>query len=134
MIPLESALADIDVESILGGYGFLFSRGCWFVCWGVNDLEQFMPGYGADGWSDSGHHDFQYEVSRVVEGLSTELRRRFGQWIRQLPIPSRTTPFQRLQTRRSCCTLPHLQLHVDTAEPVRRSRSEGALHLGAPTV
>jgi hypothetical protein len=77
---LESALADMDVESI------------------VNDLEQFMPGYGADGWSDSGHHDFQYEVSRVVEGLSTELRRRFGQWIRQLPIPARPTASQRLQT------------------------------------
>jgi hypothetical protein len=77
---LESALADIDVESI------------------VNDLEQFMPGYGAEDWSDSGHHDFQFEVNRVVESLSTELRARFGQWIRQLPIPDRPTASQRLQT------------------------------------
>jgi hypothetical protein len=77
---LESAFAEIDVDSMIG------------------DLEQFMPGYGSDDWSDSGHHDFQYEVSRVVECLSMELRGRFGQWIRQLPIPALTTAPQRLQT------------------------------------
>jgi len=77
---LESALAEIDVDSMIG------------------DLEQFMPGYGSDDWSDSGHHDFQYEVSRVVECLSMELRGRFVQWIRQLPIPALTTASQRLQT------------------------------------
>ena len=77
---LESALANIDVDFV------------------VSELEQFMPGYGADGWSDSGHHDFQFEVSRVVEGLSTELRARFGQWIRQLPIPTSATASSRLRT------------------------------------
>jgi|SRR5271170_533563 len=70
---LESALAHIDVDNV------------------ISDLEQFMPGYGADDWSDSGHHDFQFEVSRVVESLSRELRVRFGQWIRQLPIPALAT-------------------------------------------
>ena len=77
---LELALAEIDVANL------------------IEDLEQFMPGYGADDWSDSGHHDFQYEVGRVVECLSRELRHRFGQWIRQLPIPSHTTAERRLQT------------------------------------
>jgi Bacteriophage abortive infection AbiH len=77
---LESALAEIDVGSI------------------IDDLEHFMVSYGADDWSDSGHHDFQYEVGRIVEYLSTELRSQFGQWIRQLPVPTPTTASQRLQT------------------------------------
>src|SRR6266581_3083432 len=70
---LELALADIDVDSI------------------IDDLGHFMTPYGADEWSDSGHHDFQYEVDRVVKCLSIELRRRFGEWICQLPIPTRAT-------------------------------------------
>lgn len=77
---LESALATIDAEGLL------------------EDLEQFMPSYGADEWSDSGHHDFQYEVERVVQCLSIELRHRLGQWIRQLPIPTLTTTPRRLKT------------------------------------
>lgn len=76
---LESALATIEVEGI------------------VNDLEHFMTSYGADEWSDSGHHNFQYEVSRVVECLSIQLRRRLGQWIRQLPIPTPETAPVRLR-------------------------------------
>lgn len=77
---LESALAGIDVGRI------------------VDDLEHFATPYGADDWSDSGHHDFQYEVDRIVECLSTELRRRFGQWIRLLPIPTHETVPVRLRT------------------------------------
>lgn len=77
---LESGLAGIDVGRI------------------VEDLEHFATSYGADDWSDSSHHDFQYEVGRIVECLSTELRRRFGQWIRQLPIPTPATVSQRLRT------------------------------------
>jgi hypothetical protein len=65
---LESALAAIDVEAI------------------IDDREMFMPSYAADDWSDSGHHDFQYEVDLVVKCLSVELRHRFGQWIRQLGL------------------------------------------------
>jgi len=77
---LELALAEIDVANL------------------IEDLEHFMPGYGTEDWSDSGHHDFQYEVARVVESLSRELRHRFGQWISQLPIPQSTTAGRRLQT------------------------------------
>ncbi|SFU61120.1 bacteriophage abortive infection AbiH family protein [Pseudoduganella namucuonensis] len=67
---LESALADIDVDNI------------------IDDLGQFMPSYGDDDWSDSGHHDFQYEVEQVVGRLSTRLLGLFGEWIRALPIPT----------------------------------------------
>lgn len=77
---LESALACIDVDYL------------------ISELEQFMPGYGADDWSDAGHHDFPYQVGRVAEGLSTELRSRLGQWIRHLPIPSAETAPRRLRS------------------------------------
>lgn len=64
----------------------------------VEDLGHFMPSYGADDWSDSGHHDFQYEVSRIVDCLSSELRRQFGRWIRLLPIPTPMTASKRLRS------------------------------------
>ena len=54
----------------------------------LEDMSQFLASYGADDWSDSGHQDFQYEVGRVVGALTETLRARFGDWIRQLPIPT----------------------------------------------
>lgn len=66
---LESALADIDVDNI------------------IDDLGHFMASYGDDDWSDSSHHDFQYEVEQLVDRLSTQLIELFGEWIRTLPIP-----------------------------------------------
>lgn len=76
---LESALADVDVGSI------------------IDDLGHFMPAYSAEDWSDAGHHDFQYEVDQVVQRLSTELRARFGEWIRTLVIPTPGTATKRLK-------------------------------------
>lgn len=75
---LESALADVDVESI------------------IDDLGHFMPPYSAEEWSDAGHHNFQYEVNQIVQRLSTELRARFGEWIRSLVIPTPGTATKRL--------------------------------------
>lgn len=46
--------------------------------------------YGADDWSESGHHDYQFELERVVNAVSTTLQRRFAEWIRQLSIPTGT--------------------------------------------
>ena len=76
---LETALAEIDVVNI------------------IDDNSHFMSSYGDDNWSDSGHHDFQYEVEQVVERLSTQLRARFGEWIRSLPIPTPTTALNLLK-------------------------------------
>ncbi|RBB37561.1 hypothetical protein DPV79_21450 [Burkholderia reimsis] len=76
---LEAAFAEIDVNHV------------------IESLGHFMGSYGDDDWSDSGHHDFQYEVERVVERLSRELRFLFGEWIRQLPIPTVTTVPRRLR-------------------------------------
>jgi hypothetical protein len=77
---LELALADIDLDSI------------------VQDHEHLMMPYGAEDWSDSGHHDFQYEVSSVVETLSKELRSRLGEWIRQVPVPTPAMAEARLRS------------------------------------
>lgn len=71
---LEASLASLDVDGI------------------IDDKGQFMGSYGADDWSDSGHHDFQYEVEQEVRRLSSKLVARFGEWIRALPIPTPDTP------------------------------------------
>lgn len=63
----------------------------------IEDLGHFMASYADDDWSDSGHHDFQYEVGRLAERLSAELRRLFGLWIRQLKIPAQIPLDQALQ-------------------------------------
>lgn len=77
---LEAALANLDVDSI------------------IDDMGQFMGGYGDDDWSDAGHHDFQYEVENVVARLSSKLRALFGAWIRTLVIPTPATATRRLNT------------------------------------
>ena len=69
----ETHLADFDVDTV------------------VDYASQFLMPYGADDWSDSGHHDYQYELNRVVEAISATMRKRFAGWIRQLPIPTAAT-------------------------------------------
>lgn len=75
---LEQALADMDVDAL------------------IDNLGHFMTSYGAEDWSDAGHHDFQYEVRNAVERLSTGLRLRFSEWIRKLPIPTSATAQKQL--------------------------------------
>lgn len=75
---LERALADLDADML------------------ADNLGHFMGSYAAEDWSDSGHHDFQYEVGNVIERLSTGLRARFGEWIRALPTPTAHTAARRL--------------------------------------
>ncbi|RTE88967.1 bacteriophage abortive infection AbiH family protein [Bradyrhizobium sp. LVM 105] len=53
----------------------------------IEDASNFLVGYGADDWSDAYHHDYQYEIQQAVEAISTTLRLRFAEWIRQLPVP-----------------------------------------------
>ena len=67
---LEAALAEIDIDDV------------------IENASQFLVSYGAEDWSDAYHHDYQYEVSKVIEKLSVSLKMRFGEWVRQLVIPS----------------------------------------------
>lgn len=69
---LEAALADLDVDFLL------------------ENNECFLVPYGADDWSDSGHHDFQYEIERTVEQLSSGLSTQFAKWIRSIDVTQAT--------------------------------------------
>ncbi|MDO8813587.1 MAG: bacteriophage abortive infection AbiH family protein [Gallionella sp.] len=77
---LEMALGDIDVAYM------------------VDNNAMFLPSYAADDWSDSGHHDFQYEISKIVNNLSSTLRTQFANWVRQIEIPDATSAQNRLST------------------------------------
>ncbi|MDF3930532.1 bacteriophage abortive infection AbiH family protein [Pseudomonas putida] len=77
---LEDSLAYLDTENI------------------VDERTQFLGSYGDDDWSDSGHHDFQYEIERVATGLSSTLQELFSQWVSSLVIPDPSTATVKLQT------------------------------------
>jgi hypothetical protein len=66
---LEETLAHLDVDLIL------------------DEASDFLVSYGAEDWSDAYHHDYQYEVARIVELLSKELKGEFTNWIHGLEIP-----------------------------------------------
>lgn len=66
----ENTLAHLDVDLILD-----------------EASASFVP-YSADYWSDAFHHDYQYEIDRIVSSLSEKLKRRFTEWICRLTIPS----------------------------------------------
>jgi|TARA_R100000455_G_C6273429_1_gene131102 hypothetical protein len=53
----------------------------------IDDASNFLVSYGADDWSDSYHHDYQFELDSTVDAISSTMRRHFASWIRQLPIP-----------------------------------------------
>jgi Bacteriophage abortive infection AbiH len=55
----------------------------------IEDASDFLVSYGADNWSDSYHHDYQYEIDIVVKALSITMKARFADWIVQLAIPVR---------------------------------------------
>jgi hypothetical protein len=57
----------------------------------ADHASEFLVPYSADDWSDSFHHDYQYEINQVVEALSEGLKRQFARWIRQVEIPDPTT-------------------------------------------
>ncbi|BDY11909.1 hypothetical protein HCR_02210 [Hydrogenimonas cancrithermarum] len=65
----EEALASIDVDSL------------------IDYASMFLKSYGADDWRDSAHHDYQFEIDRVVSELSTTLKQHFIAWLKQLKIP-----------------------------------------------
>jgi hypothetical protein len=69
----EARLADFDADTL------------------IEHSSDLLVPYGAREWSDSHHHDYQFEIERVVEGLSTGLKSAFAKWIRQLEIPDPTT-------------------------------------------
>lgn len=55
----------------------------------IDDNSCFLSSYADENWSDSGHHDYEYELTRAVEGLSTGLLGAFTEWVQRICIPSR---------------------------------------------
>lgn len=76
---LEEALAKFDVDQLIG------------------HAENFLVPYGADHWSDSYHHDYQYEINEVVRAISSELKAEFYLWIKQIQIPTSISSSNRLK-------------------------------------
>jgi len=66
----EETLAHIDIDTI------------------VDDAENYLVSYGAENWSDANHHDYQYEIQRVVDIVTKQLKQHFTDWILQLDIPN----------------------------------------------
>lgn len=66
----EARLADFDVDTL------------------IDYASMFLVSYGAEDWSDASHHDYQYELDKVVKAISQTMRNHFANWVRQLPIPN----------------------------------------------
>lgn len=66
----EQSLADFDADYL------------------IENASVFLASYGADEWSDSYHHNYQYEINEIVIALSETLKSRFTEWVLQLAIPS----------------------------------------------
>ena len=67
---MEEALAELDA-------GFL-----------ISETEVFLHSYSDEDWSDSYHHDYQYELDRIVSTLSHDLKAEICRWLSQLNIPN----------------------------------------------
>jgi len=52
-----------------------------------DNAENYLVSYGANDWSDSYHHDYQYEIQRVIDAVTVQLKEHFTNWILQLTIP-----------------------------------------------
>ncbi len=70
---LETTLAYLDADSI------------------IDYASNFLVSYGAEDWSDAYHHNYQYEVNRIVESLSKGLKKVFTDWVINLHIPEQSS-------------------------------------------
>jgi len=53
----------------------------------IDNASAFLAPYSAEDWSDAYHHDFQYEVEKIVDALSHGLKAEFTAWATALEIP-----------------------------------------------
>lgn len=65
----EEALATLDIDTVL------------------DNASGFLVSYSAEDWSDSYHHDYQYEIDQIVGSLSYNLKEAFAAWIKEVEIP-----------------------------------------------
>lgn len=65
----EETLAFIDMETI------------------IDDASNYLVSYAAEDWSDSSHHDYQYEIQKAIDIVTIKLKNHFTNWILNLKIP-----------------------------------------------
>lgn len=65
----ESRLADFDTDTL------------------IDDAEEFLVGYGAEDWSDSDHHGYQFKIDHVTTAVTQKMLNHFTGWLRELNIP-----------------------------------------------
>lgn len=53
----------------------------------IDNCTTFLVSYGAEDWSDAYHHDYQYEIDKIVTKLSTGLKSELTDWVSSLEIP-----------------------------------------------
>lgn len=65
---LELSLADFDVDLA------------------VDEASNFLQPYSVEDWSDAYHHDYQYELEKILSAISRDLKRHFTDWIYSLDV------------------------------------------------
>jgi hypothetical protein len=50
----------------------------------LEDASTYLMSYSDENWSESGHHDYQYEIEQVIRAVTSDLRKHFTNWILQL--------------------------------------------------
>ena len=74
---LEERFAEVDVDQI------------------EDVASDFLASYAAEDWSDSYHHDYEFEIEQICHAISTKMRQNFADWVRQIKVPNWTsTPVQ----------------------------------------
>jgi hypothetical protein len=106
----EAQLARIDADSL------------------IDNAAAYLPSYGVDDWSDAGHHDYEYELNRVVATISSTLRLRFSEWARQLVIPSPTMKISSLLPLRRDARYFTFN-YTDTLQRVYGIRDTSVVHI-----
>jgi hypothetical protein len=64
----EAALANLDKDSV------------------ENYALNYLMSYSSDEWSDSGHHDYQYEIDKIVTALTDSLKYKLSEWIFEIDL------------------------------------------------
>ena len=65
----EETLSELDTERI------------------KDECMVYFVQYGADNWSESANHDYQYEIEKRIDIILRILKNEFREWILQLEIP-----------------------------------------------
>lgn len=61
----------------------------------IDDNSHLMGSYGADDWSDSMHHDFQFELNEIIKSLTESMLESFCTWLRQVKYPENCDSFHK---------------------------------------